>query len=215
MREVVGRKTDGLGAVRVAPGDRRRRCASAMQEMLDRYGTGILVSAGRDPERAAARAGAGGVRRRGQGRPGPRAADQRGPGVRQRRRAEGARHGVAADAGGRGLPHARRRRRPRATRRASARSCVEYQKAPAVTRDRMYLETMQQVFAQHDARSWSTLRQRQPAAVPAVRQADAAGDAERRGRAARRAAGGAGARRRADATRSRDTSLRSRDREAR
>ena len=55
------------------------------------------------PERAAARAGAGRVRRRRQGWPGPRAPDQRRPGLRQPGRAAGQRSGLAHAGAGRGL----------------------------------------------------------------------------------------------------------------
>ncbi len=58
-----------------------------MQDILDRYKTGIVDQQGDDAERPAARAGAGGVRRRGEGQAGPGAAEERGPGVLQRRRA--------------------------------------------------------------------------------------------------------------------------------
>ena len=47
-----------------------------------------------------------------------------------------------------------------------------YREAPDVTRERMYLETMQQIFCQHVEGLHGFALQRQPA-VPAARQADA------------------------------------------
>ena len=99
----------------------RARCDSGCRRCSTATAPASRVRGG-DPERPASGAGAGGVRRRGQGRPGPRASDQRGPGLCQRRRSQGARRGLAADAGVRGLPHAYCRRAPKATPRASARS---------------------------------------------------------------------------------------------
>ncbi|MCK7495487.1 MAG: hypothetical protein MZW92_33925 [Comamonadaceae bacterium] len=109
-----------------------------------------------------ARAGAGGVQRRAQGRRRPRPLQERRPGLRQRRDPQGAaarRPGCA--------------RRPKATTpRVVAQAegdaqrfrsvLTEYQKAPAVTRDRLYLETMQQVYSNVskvlvDSRSGSNL----------------------------------------------------------
>ena len=98
-----------------------------------------------------------------------------------------------------------------------SRVLTEYQKAPQVTRDRLYIDTMQQVYSNvtkvHDRHP----QQLQPA-VPAARQAAAAGAAPRR-------AGGRLRRRRRRATeaapasssvdvRSRDNQ-RSRDRDSR
>ena len=60
---------------------------------------------------------------------------------------------------------------------------AEYQKAPAVTRDRLYLETMQQVYANVSKVMVDSRSGLEPA-VPAARQADAAG--RRRARRQRR-----------------------------
>jgi membrane protease subunit HflK len=54
---------------------------------------------------------------------------------------------------------------------------VEYQKAPGVTRDRMYLETMQQIFS--SAKGDGGRQDRQQPAVPAARQADRPGGSHR------------------------------------
>ena len=51
---------------------------------------------------------------------------------------------------------------------------TEYQKAPAVTRDRLYIDTMQQVYSQRQQGDGRQPQQLEPA-VPAARQADAAG----------------------------------------
>ena len=117
-----------------------------MQQMLDRYRDGRLRAEGHAAERAAARQGAGGVRRRGEGGPGPRAAEERGPGVRQRRRPARARQWRRAcieEANG---------YKTEVVQRAEGDASrfkqilVEYQKAPGVTRDRLYLDMMQSVL---------------------------------------------------------------------
>ncbi len=59
---------------------------------------------------------------------------------------------------------------------------TEYSKAPQVTRERMYLETMQQVFTNTSKIYVESRAGRQPA-VPAARQADAAGRRRRQARA--------------------------------
>ena len=59
---------------------------------------------------------------------------------------------------------------------ASAACSTEYQKAPAVTRDRLYIDTMQQVYSQRHQGDGRQPQQLEPA-VPAARQADAAGAA--------------------------------------
>ena len=134
----------------------------SIQAQLDRLKAGIVVvnvnvQSVQAPEQVQAafddalKAGAG-----------PRPPEERRPGLRQRRDPEGA--------------AARRRgcaRRPRATRRASMAQAegdaqrfrsvlTEYQKAPAVTRDRLYIDTMQQVYSNVskvmvDSRSGSNL----------------------------------------------------------
>ena len=55
--------------------------------------------------------------------------------------------GGAPEPGSRGLQVAHRRRRPRAMHSASSRLLAEYQRAPQVTRDRLYLDTMQQIYS--------------------------------------------------------------------
>ncbi len=115
-----------------------------MQEMLDRYGTGILITDvtiqdAQPPEQVQA------------------AFDDavKASQDRERQINEGQAYANDVVPKARGAA-ARLRRRPRlshagletrrATRRASA-VLTEYNKAPAVTRDRMYLETMQQIFS--------------------------------------------------------------------
>ena len=58
-------------------------------------------------------------------------------------------------------------------RSASARCSTEYQKAPAVTRDRLYIDTMQQVYS-NVSKVMVDSRSRLEPAVPAAGQADAA-----------------------------------------
>jgi HflK protein len=86
---------------------------------------------------------------------------------------QGSRHGVAAARRGRGLPRARGRAGRRRCERFRS-VLAEYQKAPAVTRDRLYIETMQQVYLQRQQGAGRQPRRLQPA-VPAAGQADAAG----------------------------------------
>ncbi|MGE5160540.1 MAG: FtsH protease activity modulator HflK [Betaproteobacteria bacterium] len=211
MREVVGRKTmDSVlyeSRQEIAIEVRER-----MQAMLDRYGTGILVSTvaiqnAQPPEQVqaafddAVKAGQDRERQINEGQAYandvvPRA---RGMASRLMQEAEGHRTRVVETAQG----DASRFRQV----------LVEYQKAPAVTRDRMYIETMQQVFGNTttvlvDLRQGNQLlylpfdkliqqAMQDPAAPrvapPAVPEAPAP----------------------AEATRNRETSLRSRDREAR
>ena len=121
------------------------RVRTLMQAILDRYKVGVEVVGINVQRRAAARAGAGRVRRRAEGRPGPRARQERRPGLRQRRDA------------------ARHRYRPRLNEEAEGYKArivaqaegdaqrfssvlTEYQKAPQVTRDRMYIDAMQQIY---------------------------------------------------------------------
>ena len=96
MREVVGKSSMDFvlyeGRAEVAA-----RAHKLMQEILDRYGTGISVSKvtmqnAQPPEQVQA-AFDDAVQRR----PGPRAPEERRPGLRQRRHPESARHGGAAD----------------------------------------------------------------------------------------------------------------------
>ena len=99
MREIIGKNR--MDAILYETAGRRRqpgaRSHAADPRPLRHRHHG---EHGDDPERAAARAGAGGVRRRGQGRPGPRAAEERRPGLRQRRDPARARHRGAAERGG-------------------------------------------------------------------------------------------------------------------
>lgn len=144
MREVVGRKTmDSVlyeSRQEIAEEVRKR-----MQEMLDRYGTGILVSAvaiqnAQPPEQVqaafddAVRATQDRERaiNEGQAYANDVVPKARGLASRLVQEAEGYRSRVVETAQG----DAARFRQ----------ILVEYNRAPGVTRDRMYLETMQQVF---------------------------------------------------------------------
>lgn len=144
MREVVGRKTmDSVlyeSRQEIAEEVRKR-----MQEMLDRYGTGIQVSAvaiqnAQPPEQVqaafddAVRATQDRERQinEGQAYANDVVPKARGLSARLVQEAEGYRSRVVQSAEGDG---ARFRQ-----------VLVEYNRAPAVTRDRMYLETMQTVF---------------------------------------------------------------------
>ena len=174
MREVVGRKTMDSVLYESRSEDRRRspRTHAGNAGSLRNRHPGI----GRcDPERAAAGAGAGRVRRCGQGRAGPRAPDQRGPGICQRRRAQGARRGIAVDAGSRGLPHA-----DRADRRGRCLALPpDADRVPegAGGHARPHVPRHDAAgLLEHDQGA-GRFPQQQPAAVSAVRQADAAGDA--------------------------------------
>jgi membrane protease subunit HflK len=144
MREVLGRqKMDSvLYESRQQIADEVR---SRMQEMLDRYGTGILVSAvaiqnAQPPEQVqaafddAVKAGQDRERQinEGQAYANDVVPKARGAAARLMQEAEGYRTRIVQTAEG----DASRFRQ----------ILAEYQKAPAVTRDRMYLETMQQVF---------------------------------------------------------------------
>jgi membrane protease subunit HflK len=144
MREVVGRKT--MDSVLY---ESRQEIAvdvrKLMQEMLDRYGTGILVSAvaiqnAQPPEQVqtafddAVKAGQDRERQINEGQAYandvvPRA---RGLAARLLQEADGYRSRVVETAKG------------DASRFQQV--LVEYQKAPEVTRDRLYIDTMQQVF---------------------------------------------------------------------
>jgi membrane protease subunit HflK len=145
MREVLGRqKMDSVlyeSRQQIADEVRVR-----MQEMLDRYGTGILVSAvaiqnAQPPEQVqaafddAVKAGQDRERQinEGQAYANDVVPKARGGASRLMQEAEGYRTRIVQTAEG----DASRFRQ----------ILTEYQKAPAVTRDRMYLDTMQQVFA--------------------------------------------------------------------
>jgi membrane protease subunit HflK len=144
MREVVGRKTmDSVlyeSRQQVADEVRKR-----MQEMLDRYGTGILVSAvaiqnAQPPEQVqaafddAVKAGQDRERQinEGQAYANDVVPKARGAASRLMQEAEGYRTRIVQTAEG----DASRFRQ----------ILAEYQKAPAVTRDRMYVDAMQQIF---------------------------------------------------------------------
>ena len=108
IREIVGKsKMDFVlyeGRAEVAA-----KASKLMQEILDRYKTGISHQQGDDAECTAAGAGAGRVRRCGQGRAGQGAPEKRRPGLRQRCGAQGARRCFAPAAGSRRLQAARDR----------------------------------------------------------------------------------------------------------
>jgi membrane protease subunit HflK len=144
MREVVGRKTmDSVlyeSRQEIADNVRNR-----MQEMLDRYGTGILISAiaiqnAQPPEQVqaafddAVKATQDRERQinEGQAYANDVVPKARGLAARLIQEAEGYRTRVTETAQG----DASRFRQ----------LLVEYNKAPAVTRDRLYLETMQQIY---------------------------------------------------------------------
>jgi membrane protease subunit HflK len=145
MREVLGRKKmDSVlyeSRSEIA-GEVRER----MQEMLDRYGTGILVSAvaiqnAQPPEQVqaafddAVKAGQDRERQinEGQAYANDVVPKARGAASRLMQEAEGYRTRIVQTAEG------------DASRFKQI--LTEYQKAPAVTRDRMYVDTMQQIFA--------------------------------------------------------------------
>jgi membrane protease subunit HflK len=89
---------------------------------------------------------------------------------------------------------------------------TEYQKAPAVTRDRLYIETMQQVFSNTTKVMVDTRQSNQLLYLPFDKLMQ---QALQDSAAPRPAPPAAETPTPADPTRSRDTSLRSRDREAR
>jgi membrane protease subunit HflK len=145
MREVVGRKT--MDSVLY---ESRQEIAievrNRMQEMLDRYGTGIVVSAvaiqnAQPPEQAqaafddAVKAGQDRERQINEGQAYANDVVPKAGGLASRllQEAEGYRTRVVENAQG------------DASRFKQV--LFEYQRAPAVTRDRLYIETMQQVFA--------------------------------------------------------------------
>jgi len=145
MREIVGRKMmdNVLYESRQQIADEVR---GRMQEMLDRYGTGILVSAvaiqnAQPPEQVqaafddAVKASQDRERQinEGQAYANDVVPKARGLSSRLMQEGEGYRTRVTENAQG----DAARFRQV----------LIEYNKAPAITRERMYLETMQQVFA--------------------------------------------------------------------
>jgi membrane protease subunit HflK len=211
MREVVGRKTmDSVlyeSRQQIATEVRER-----MQKMLDRYGTGILITTvaiqnAQPPEQVqaafddAVKAGQDRERQinEGQAYANDVVPKARGLASRLMQEAEGYRTRIVESAQG----DASRFRQ----------ILAEYQKAPGVTRDRMYIETMQQVFSNTtkvmvDTRQGSQLlylpfdKLMQQAMQDSANPRPAAPAAEAPAPAP-------------ETSRSRDTSLRSRDREAR
>ena len=146
MREVVGKSRWTRSSTRRAGRHRQPARSKLMQEILDRYETGIAVSTvtiqnAQPPEQVqaafddAVKAGQDRERQKNEGQAYandviPRA---RGTASRLTQEAEGYRQRVIANAEG----DASRFRQVLA----------EYAKAPAVTRERIYIETMQQVLA--------------------------------------------------------------------
>jgi membrane protease subunit HflK len=210
MREVVGRKTmDSVlyeSRQQIAIEVRER-----MQQMLDRYGTGILVSTvaiqnAQPPEQVqaafddAVKAGQDRERQinEGQAYANDVVPKARGLASRLLQEAEGYRTRVIESAQG----DASRFRQV----------LVEYQRAPAVTRDRMYIEAMQQVFMNTTTVLVDTRQGSQLLYLPFDKLMQQALQDAGTPRAAPPAAVETPP---AETTRSRDTSLRSRDREAR
>jgi modulator of FtsH protease HflK len=210
MREVVGRKTmDSVlyeSRQQIAIEVRER-----MQQMLDRYGTGILVSTvaiqnAQPPEQVqaafddAVKAGQDRERQinEGQAYANDVVPKARGLASRLMQEAEGYRTRVVETAQG----DASRFRQV----------LTEYQKAPQVTRDRMYIDTMQQVFNNTTKVLVDSRQSNQLLYLPFDKLMQQA----LQDSAAPRPAPAAGAESTAPVeTRNRDTSLRSRDREAR
>ena len=145
ISEVVGTARWTSCSTRAASRSPTKR-EKLMQEMLDRYGTGIYVQKVtlqnvQPPDKV--QAAFDDAVKAGQDR---ERSEERRPGLRQRRRAARARHGVAAAAGSRRLQRRASCSAPRATRRASARSWSSTRRRPAVTRERLYLDMMQSVL---------------------------------------------------------------------
>jgi membrane protease subunit HflK len=145
MREVLGRKKMD-SVLYESRSEIALEVRERMQEMLDRYGTGILVSAvaiqnAQPPEQVqaafddAVKAGQDRERQinEGQAYANDVVPKARGAASRLMQEAEGYRTRIVQTAEG----DASRFRQV----------LTEYQKAPVVTRDRLYLETMQQVFS--------------------------------------------------------------------
>ncbi len=179
MREVIGKsKMDGI--LYESREEIAIKARKLMQEIHDRYEHRYRHELGHHPGGAAARAGAGGIRRRGEGRSGPRAPEERGPGLRQRRDPQGAWRGLAPAAGVAGLQAARggQRRGRSFALQAGARGVLQGARGDA----RAHLPRDPAAGAVVDLEDHPRLQgQRQPA-LPAARQADAA---ERRGYAVR------------------------------
>jgi membrane protease subunit HflK len=210
MREVVGRKTmDSVlyeSRQEIAIEVRER-----MQAMLDRYGTGILVSVvaiqnAQPPEQVqaafddAVKAGQDRERQinEGQAYANDVVPKARGFASRLMQEAEGYRTRVVESAQG----DASRFRQ----------ILTEYQKAPAVTRDRLYIETMQQVYSNTTKVLIDTRQNNQLLYLPFDKLMQ---QALQDSAAPRPAPPATETPPPAETTRGRDTSLRSRDREAR
>jgi membrane protease subunit HflK len=210
MREVVGRKTmDSVlyeSRQEIAIEVRER-----MQQMLDRYGTGILVSVvaiqnAQPPEQVqaafddAVKAGQDRERQinEGQAYANDVVPKARGFASRLMQEAEGYRTRVVESAQG----DASRFRQ----------ILTEYQKAPAVTRDRLYIETMQQVYSNTTKVLVDTRQNNQLLYLPFDKLMQ---QALQDSAAPRPAPPAAETPPPAETTRGRDSSLRSRDREAR
>jgi membrane protease subunit HflK len=210
MREVIGRKT--MDAVLY---ESRQQIAievrERMQQMMDRYGTGILITSiaiqnAQPPEQVqaafddAVKAGQDRERQinEGQAYANDVVPKARGLASRLMQEAEGYRTRVVESAQG----DASRFRQ----------ILNEYQKAPAVTRDRMYIETMQQVFNNTTKVLVDSRQGNQLLYLPFDKLMQQAMQDSATPRAAPSQAPEPPA---TDATRSRDTSLRSREREAR
>ena len=97
--------------------------------------------------RASARAGAGRFRRRAQGRPGTRTRQERGAGLCQRRDSPGGRRGLAADSEEADAYKAKVVAQAQGDAQRFKSVLAEYQRAPQVTRDRMYIDAMQQIYS--------------------------------------------------------------------
>jgi membrane protease subunit HflK len=210
MREVVGRKTmDSVlyeSRQEIAIEVRER-----MQQMLDRYGTGILVSTvaiqnAQPPEQVqaafddAVKAGQDRERQinEGQAYANDVVPKARGFASRLMQESEGYRTRIVETAQG----DASRFRQ----------ILAEYQKAPVVTRDRMYIDTMQQVFSNTTKVMVDTRQSNQLLYLPFDKLMQQALQDSATPRPAPPAAETAPP---AEAARNRDTSLRSRDRDAR
>ena len=210
MREVVGRQTmDKVlyeSRQEIAIEVRER-----MQQMLDRYGTGILVSVvaiqnAQPPEQVqaafddAVKAGQDRERQinEGQAYANDVVPKARGFASRLMQEAEGYRTRVVESAQG----DASRFRQ----------ILTEYQKAPAVTRDRLYIETMQQVYSNTTKVLVDTRQNNQLLYLPFDKLMQ---QALQDSAAPRPAPPATETPPPAETTRGRDTSLRSRDREAR
>ena len=187
VREIVG-KQDRLGALRAA------RCVAtqlvqSIQLQLDRLKTGILVvnvnvQSVQPPEQVQAafedtlKAGQDGdrLKKEGQAYASSEIPKAQGTSARLRQEAEGYKARVIAQAEG--------------DAERFARQLVEYQKAPQVTRDRLYIDAMREVYSNITKVMIDAHNKNSPLSMPLDRllQAAAVGPAAgRRGRRPRRA----------------------------